>query len=154
MSATEKTSGEKIFCQHLIICGGTACLSNHSFAVKKALEEEIKKQGLSDEVEIVTSGCQGLCETGPLLIVKPDDIFYNHLDPEIIPHLVEEHLIKGRPIKELMFVPPADREGVTKLSVIDFFKKQILVALRNRGLIDAEKIDDYFMVFAVDSPEW
>ena len=139
----ETSNGKEMYRQNLIICGGTACLSNQSFAVKNALENEIKKHGLSDEIGILTSGCQGLCETGPLLIVKPEDIFYNHLKPEIIPHLVEEHFLKGRPVKELMFIPPAGYEDVTKLSDIDFFKKQILVALRNRGLIDAERIDDY-----------
>lgn len=126
-----------------MVCGGTACVSNHSFEIKEALEREIKKHGLENEVQVVTTGCNGFCETGPLLVVKPDNIFYNHLKVEDIPYLVEEHLLKGRPVKKFMHIPPSEAAPLPKLSDIDFFKKQILVALRNRGLIDAEKIDDY-----------
>lgn len=104
---------------------------------------EIKKHGLENEIEIVTTGCNGFCETGPLLLVKPDNIYYNHLKVEDIPFLVEEHLLKGRPVKKFMHIPPAEEGPIPKLSDIDFFKKQILIALRNWGLIDAEKIDDY-----------
>lgn len=134
---------DKLYRLHLMVCGGTACVSNHSFEVKETLEKEIKKQGLEKEVLVVTTGCNGFCEAGPLLVVKPDNIFYNHLKIEDIPHLVEEHFLKGRPVKKLMYTPPAEKTPVPKLSDIGFFKKQILVALRNRGLIDPEKIDDY-----------
>lgn len=134
---------DKLYRMHLMVCGGTACVSNHSFEIKEALEEEIKKQGLESEILVVFTGCNGFCEAGPLLVVKPDNIFYNHLKVEDIPHLVEEHLLKGRPVKELMYTPPAEKTPVPKLSDIGFFKKQILIALRNRGLIDPEKIEDY-----------
>jgi len=134
---------EKFYRMHLMVCGGTACVSNHSFEVKEALEREIKKHGLESEVQVITTGCNGFCETGPLLVVKPDNIFYNHLKVEDIPYLVEEHLLKGRPVKKFMHIPPSEAAPIPKLSDIDFFKKQILLALRNRGLIDAEKIDDY-----------
>ena len=128
---------------HLMVCGGTACVSNHAFEVKEALDNELKKQGLENEVLVVTTGCNGFCEAGPLLVVKPDDIFYNHLTVEDVPHLVEEHFLKGRPVKRLMYTPPAEEVPIPKLSDIGFFQKQILIAMRNRGLIDAEKIDDY-----------
>ncbi len=134
---------EKHYRMQLNLCGGSACYANHSFEVKKALESELKKQGLEREVEIVTTGCNGFCDTGPLLVVKPENIYYNHLKPEDIPYLVEEHFLKGRPVKRLMFIPPSEEEFLPKLSELSFFKKQILVALRNRGVIDAEKIDDY-----------
>jgi NADH-quinone oxidoreductase subunit F len=128
---------------HLMVCGGTACVSNHSFEIKEALENELKKKGLEEEVLVVTTGCNGFCEAGPLLVVKPDNIFYNRLTVEDIPHLVEEHFLKGRPVKKLMYVPPKEELPIPKLSDIGFFKNQILLALRNRGLIDPEKIDDY-----------
>ncbi|MFW6159541.1 MAG: FAD-dependent oxidoreductase [Acidobacteriota bacterium] len=134
---------EKYYRMHLIVCGGTACVSNKSFEIKRALEKEIKKHNLEKEIAVITSGCNGFCETGPLLLVKPDNIYYNHLQEKDIPYLVEEHLLKGRPVKKLMFIPPSEEEVIPKLSDIDFFKKQILIALRNRGLIDAEKIEDY-----------
>ena len=134
---------EKIYRLHLMVCGGTACVSNHSFEIKEALEKEIRKQGLEDEVLVVTTGCNGFCEAGPLMVVKPDNIFYNQLKLEDIPHLVEEHFLKGRPVQKLMYTPPTEKIPIPILSDIGFFKKQILIALRNRGLIDPEKIDDY-----------
>jgi len=134
---------DKFYRVELLVCGGTACVSNHSFEVKEALEKEIRKHGLEKEVLVYTTGCNGFCETGPLMVVKPDNIYYNHLRVEDIPYLVEEHLLKGRPVKKLMHIPPSESAEIPKLSDVDFFKKQILIALRNRGLIDAEKIDDY-----------
>jgi NADH-quinone oxidoreductase subunit F len=128
---------------HLMVCGGTACVSNHAFEIKDALEKELKKQGLEDEVLVVTTGCNGFCEAGPLLVVKPDNIFYNKIKVEDVPYLVEEHFLKGRPVKRLMYTPPAEKTPVPVLSDIGFFKKQILIALRDRGLINPEKIDDY-----------
>jgi NADH-quinone oxidoreductase subunit F len=133
----------KYYRTHVLVCGGTACVSNHSFEVKQALDREIAKHGLDKEIQISTTGCNGFCETGPLVLVKPDNIFYNHLKVEDIPFLVEEHFLKGRPVKKFMHIPPAEAGDIPKLSDIDFFRKQILVVLRNRGLIDAEKIDDY-----------
>lgn len=127
----------------LEICGGSACLSNRSLEIKQSLEKELKEHGLDREIGIETAGCHGFCDTGPVLVVKPDNIHYNHLEVKDIPHLVEEHFLKGRPVKKHMFIPPADTGGLPKLSELDFFKKQMLVALRNRGVIDAEKIDDY-----------
>jgi NADH:ubiquinone oxidoreductase subunit F (NADH-binding)/(2Fe-2S) ferredoxin len=126
-----------------MVCGGTSCVSHHSFELKQALDDELKKQGLKDEIQVVTTGCLGFCEACPLVVVKPDDIIYARLKLRDIPHLVEEHFLKGRPVKKLVYTPPGDGTGITKLSEIGFFQKQILVALRNRGLIDPEKIEDY-----------
>jgi NADP-reducing hydrogenase subunit HndC len=104
---------------------------------------EIQKRGLEHEVEIVTTGCNGFCGAGPIMVVQPDGIFYQRLAPKQIPHLVEEHLVKGRPVLELMYVAPEAPVAVAKMADIPFFSHQRLVALRNRGLIDPEKIDEY-----------
>jgi NADH:ubiquinone oxidoreductase subunit F (NADH-binding)/(2Fe-2S) ferredoxin/NAD-dependent dihydropyrimidine dehydrogenase PreA subunit len=128
---------------HLMVCAGTACVSNRSFEIKKALEEEITKHGLDSEILVVTTGCNGFCERGPLLVVQPGNIFYQMLTLKDIPHLVEEHFLKGRPVKKLMYTPPKEKTPIPKLNDINFFKKQLLIALRNRGLIDPEKIDEY-----------
>ena len=128
---------------HLMVCAGTACVSNRSFEIKEALEREIKKQGLAEEVLVVTTGCNGFCERGPLLVVQPGNIFYQQLTLKDIPHLVEEHFLKGRPVEKLMYKPPEGKKPIPVLNEIDFFKKQVLIALRNRGLIDPEKIEDY-----------
>ncbi len=128
---------------NIMICAGTGCVSNRSFEVKQALEAEIKKVGLEEEVKVVTTGCQGFCAQGPIAIVHPDGIFYQLLTVENVPHLVEEHFLKGRPVEKLMYTPPEEERPVPALSDIDFFSKQRLIALRNRGLIDPEQIDEY-----------
>jgi NADH-quinone oxidoreductase subunit F len=134
---------DKTYRLHLMVCAGTGCVSNHSFEIKTALEKEIKKQNLENEVLVVTTGCNGFCERGPLLVVQPENIFYQQLSVKDIPHLVEEHFLKGRPVKKLMYTPPEEKTPVPILSDIDFFRKQVLIALRNRGLIDPEKIEEY-----------
>ncbi len=134
---------DKTYRVHLMVCAGTGCVSNHSFEIKAALEKEIKKQGLDNEVLVVTTGCNGFCERGPLLVVQPGNVFYQQLTVKDIPFLVEEHFLKGRPVRRLMYTPPKEKMPIPVLSDIDFFKKQVLIALRNRGLVDPEKIDEY-----------
>ena len=128
---------------HLLVCAGTGCVSCGSFKIKEALEKEIKKRNLQDEVQVVATGCNGFCERGPIVLVQPDGIFYQLLKVGDIPHLVEEHLLKGRPVKKLMYVPPAEKQPVPKMKDIEFFKHQRLIVLRNRGRIDPEKIEEY-----------
>ncbi|MFH1562477.1 MAG: NADH-quinone oxidoreductase subunit NuoF [Nitrospirota bacterium] len=128
---------------NILICAGTGCVASGSLKVKQALEEELKKLNLQDEIKIILTGCNGFCAKGPLLVVYPEGIFYQGLKPENIPFLVEEHFLKGRPVKDLMYTPPAEKEVIPLISDIPFFKHQVLRALRNRGLIDAEKIDEY-----------
>ena len=128
---------------HLLVCAGTGCVSCGSFKIKEALEKEVRKRDLQDEVLVIATGCNGFCERGPILLVQPDGIFYQRLKVEDIPHLVEEHFLKGRPVKKLMYVPPAKKEPIPKMKDIEFFKHQRLIVLRNRGRIDPEKIDEY-----------
>nr|HID58861.1 NADH-quinone oxidoreductase subunit NuoF [Desulfobacterales bacterium] len=128
---------------HLMLCAGTACVSTQSFKIKEILEKELKKQGLDREVLVVMTGCNGFCAVGPVMTVMPDGIFYHSLTEDGIPYLVEEHFLKGRPVERLMFTPPAEDVGIPKIMDIDFFSRQTLIVLRNRGLIDPEKIDEY-----------
>ncbi len=128
---------------HLMLCAGTACVSNKSFKIKEVLEEELKKQELDKEVLVVMTGCNGFCAVGPVMTVMPDGIFYHSITEDVIPKLVEEHFLKGRPVKKLMFTPPAEEVVIPKMIDIGFFARQTLIALRNRGLIDPEKIDEY-----------
>jgi len=128
---------------HLLVCTGTGCVSNGAFDVKKALEDELQKHGLDTEIQVIGTGCNGFCERGPVMVVKPEGIFYQQLTVEDIPHLVEEHFLKGRPVKSLMYTPADEEPSIPLMSDIGFFKDQILVALRNRGRIDPEVIDEY-----------
>ncbi len=128
---------------HLLVCAGTGCVACRSFEIREELEEEIVRQGLQEEVKIVTTGCQGFCEKGPIVIVQPDGIFYQQLTKKDIPHLVTEHLLKGRPVKKFMYVPSKKEPPIPKMMDIGFFKHQRLVVLRNRGRLDPENIDEY-----------
>jgi NADH-quinone oxidoreductase subunit F/NAD(P)H dehydrogenase (quinone)/NADP-reducing hydrogenase subunit HndC len=127
----------------LLVCAGTGCVASKSLAVKRALEEEIVKHNLGDEVLVVGTGCNGFCAAGPVMVVYPEGIFYQRLKPEDMPQLVEEHLLQGRPVERLMFTDPAKKKTVPRMHDIAFFGLQELRALRNRGIIDAEKIEDY-----------
>jgi NADH:ubiquinone oxidoreductase subunit F (NADH-binding)/(2Fe-2S) ferredoxin len=131
------------FRSHVLVCAGTGCVSCGSFKIGAAIERELDKRGLSQEVQVVNTGCQGFCAEGPVLIVQPDGIFYCGIKDKDVPVLVEEHLLKGRPVSKLMYTPPASPAPVPMLAEIPFFAKQKLVVLRNRGLIDPELIEDY-----------
>ncbi len=128
---------------HIMLCAGTGCVSAGSSEIKEAMGKELLKHNLQDEIQIVHTGCMGLCARRPIMVVQPDDIYYQMVTEKDIPYLVEEHLLKGRPVKRLMFTPPKEKEPVPKMRDIGFFSKQTLLILRNRGLIDPEKIDEY-----------
>jgi len=127
----------------LMLCTGTGCVAGGAYRIKDALEKEIAKHNLQREVSVVITGCNGFCGQGPLMVVQPDDIFYGWLKPDDIPYLVQEHLLKGRPVKKFMFKPPEKKEPIPLVNDIPFFKKQLLLVLRNKGIIDPEKIDEY-----------
>ncbi len=128
---------------HLMLCAGTGCVSNRSLRIGEVLEEELQRRGLQDEVGVVLTGCNGFCAQGPVMVVKPDEIFYQLVTEEDIPELVEEHFLKGRPVEQLMFTPHDCETPVPLMGDIPFFSKQRLIALRNRGMIDPERIDEY-----------
>lgn len=133
----------KTYRMNLMLCGGTACIASGVLKVKQALEEELARRGLADEVQVVLTGCNGFCAMGPIMTVFPDGVLYNKLKPEHAPRLVEEHVLKGRIVKELVFEEPVEKERIPLLKDIGFFGNQRLIALRNRGLIDAERIEEY-----------
>ncbi len=134
------------FRTHVLVCAGTGCVSGNSYATATALESEIFKKGLAQEVQVIRTGCQGFCAEGPIVIVQPDGVFYCGVKAKDAPFLVEEHLVKGRPVKKLLYTPPEEKAPIPALREIPFFSKQKLVVLRNRGAIDPEKIDDYIAV--------
>ncbi|MEW6262808.1 MAG: NADH-quinone oxidoreductase subunit NuoF [Thermodesulfobacteriota bacterium] len=131
------------FRSHLLICGGTGCHSSGSAQVRKALEAELRKQGLAKEVMVVETGCNGYCAAGPVMVVYPEGIFYQRLTEKDVPVLVSEHLLKGRPVERLFYREPAKKDAIPEMLDIPFFAHQQLIALRNKGLIDAENIDEY-----------
>jgi NADH-quinone oxidoreductase subunit F len=133
----------KIFRSHLLLCGGTGCHASGSLGVKKALLAELEKRGLSEEIKLVETGCNGFCAMGPMMVVYPDGVIYVTIKPEDIPELVEEHLVKGRILERLLYREPVSAGIIPTMQEIPFFALQNLRVLRNRGLIDPEKIEEY-----------
>ena len=128
---------------HVLVCGGTGCTSSHSGELIEALEANIKEHGLEEEIKVVRTGCFGLCALGPIMIVYPEGCFYSEVKVDDIPEIVEEHLLKGRIVKRLLYKETVEAENVKPLNETNFYKKQHRVALRNCGVIDPENIEEY-----------
>ncbi len=128
---------------HVLVCGGTGCTSSHSGELIDALNENIKAKGLDEEIQVVRTGCFGLCALGPIMIVYPEGCFYSEVKVEDIPEIVEEHLLKGRIVKRLLYSETVTEESVKPLNETNFYKKQHRVALRNCGVINPEDIEEY-----------
>ncbi|MBP5661914.1 MAG: NADH-quinone oxidoreductase subunit NuoF [Clostridia bacterium] len=131
---------------HVLVCSVAGCASSGSAKVSEALEKELAAKGLTSEIRVVKTGCFGLCALGPIVVVYPEGTFYTEVKPEYIPEIVEEHLVKGRPVEKYIYndsdtVPENGR--TVQMKDIKFYKKQQRVALRNCGVIDPESLDEY-----------
>lgn len=127
----------------ILLCGGTGCTSSGSQTLVKEFKKELIKHELMDEVELVITGCFGLCELGPVVIVYPEGTFYSRVEPSDIPELVEEHLVKGRPLERLIYSEKKEGEHPLSINELGFYKKQKRIALANCGVIDPEDIEEY-----------
>nr|MBU9889800.1 NAD(P)H-dependent oxidoreductase subunit E [Candidatus Omnitrophota bacterium] len=125
----------------ILLCSGASCIASGALLFKQALQKKIQEEGM--QVEIVETGCLGPCAQGPVIVVQPDQTFYQNLKPEDARDIVDEHLRKGRPVERLAPRDVKDRKSVLKQSEIDFFQKQVKIVLRNCGKIDPLKITDY-----------
>ena len=133
-----------MFRSNVLVCGGTGCTSSNSEKIIEKLHEEINAKGLEKEVNVVRTGCFGLCALGPIMIVYPEGAFYSMVTPEDVPEIVEEHLLKGRIVKRLLYKETVVDDTTTKsLNETQFYEKQMRVALRNCGVINPEVIDEY-----------
>jgi len=128
---------------NVLVCGGTGCTSSNSLQIVEKLKEELVKKGLEKEVNVITTGCFGLCALGPIMVVYPEGSFYSMVKIEDVPEIVEEHLNKGRIVTRLLYQETVEEDTIKSLNKTAFYEKQKRVALRNCGVIDPEKIDDY-----------
>ena len=142
----EITPGEPTFPVHMMICGGTACHASKSLEIKERLDQEILARDLGDKVLVIETGCNGFCAQGPVMNVFPGGIFYQFLNASDVEEILLEHVLKGNPIKRLMYHDPVTGEAIPRLRDIPFFAKQQARVLRNRGLIAAERIEEYISV--------
>ena len=129
--------------RHVLVCGGTGCTSSGSPKLIAKLEEEFAAKGLTEKVQIVKTGCFGLCERGPILIVYPEGSFYSRVELDEVTRIVDEHLIGGNPVKEFLYEETVDGDNIKSLEETSFYNKQMRVALRNCGVINPECIDEY-----------
>ena len=132
-----------IYRSHVLVCAGTGCTSSHSLRIIENFHKKLEETGYDKEVQVIRTGCFGLCAAGPVVVVYPEGIYYSHVKPEDVEEIVNEHIIKGRPVQRLIY-KEHDESGVnTTLNDSDFYKKQHRIALRNCGMIDPENIDEY-----------
>ena len=127
---------------HILICGGTGCQSSKSSLLQTNLEKELANRALSEDVKVVQTGCFGFCEKGPIVNVLPDNTFYVEVKPEDALEIIDEHIVKGRRVNRLLYVDPKNKEHIGDSKQMDFYKKQLRVALRNCGAIDPENIEE------------
>ncbi len=132
-----------MFRSHVLVCGGTGCTSSGSARIITAFEKELVTAGLEKEIKIIKTGCFGLCALGPIVVVYPEGAFYSQVKPEDVPEIVEEHLLKGRIVKRLLYSETVQEDTVKSLGETQFYKKQMRVALKNCGVIDPENINEY-----------
>lgn len=130
------------FKQYILVCGGTACDSNRGAELTKQLKQELETAGLQDDVQIVRTGCLGFCEKGPIVKILPENTFYVTVAPEDAREIVQEHLVKGRVVDRLLYNHNQGK-SLVDIDGIDFYQKQFRIVLRNCGVIDPDKIDDY-----------
>ena len=128
--------------RHVVLCGGTGCLSSHSHEIKEEFEKQIAEKGLSDRVTVNQVGCFGFCSQGPFVKIYPEDTLYRMVKLDDVTDIVENDLIGGDIVERLLYVDPATKEKVSKQDDINFYKKQVRVALHACGSIDPENFKE------------
>src|SRR6056297_1574017 len=128
---------------HILVCGGTGCRASESDVIIERFREVLAENKYDEEVQVVQTGCFGFCEQGPIVKIHPDNVFYVRVTPGDVREIVEEHIIKGRRVKRLLFIDPMDKTQIEESRKMGFYKKQLRIALRNCGLIDPEQIEEY-----------
>ena len=133
----------EMYRSHVLVCGGGACISSGSRNVMAAMEDELKKNDLQKEIKIIETGCMGPCDLGPIVVIYPEGVFYKQVNPDGGKKIVEEHLLKGRVVNELLYEEPSKGAKVETTKEISYFTKQVKNVLRNSGLINPESLEEY-----------
>ena len=140
-----ETCGLENGTQHIqiLVCGGTGCKASDSAGIADRMKACLEEFGVSDKVEVITTGCFGFCEKGPIVKIMPDNTFYTKVKVEDAPIIVKEHIIGGRRVSRLLYVDPETQQAVSDSKHMNFYRKQVRIALRNCGVIDPENISEY-----------
>lgn len=132
-----------LFGAQIVVCGGAGCALEGSMSITNAIKNELKKHHIENEIEVVRTGCLGLCELGPIIIVYPEGTFYSKVNIKDVSEIVEEHIVNGRMVERLAYYKSIDDYGIRSLDNVGFYKKQLRIALKNCGVINPENIDEY-----------
>ncbi len=128
---------------HVLVCGGTGCAASKSTEIMAQFEKHFLAKGIEKEAKVVKTGCFGLCEKGPIVVIYPEGATYANVKPEDVKEIVEEHLLKGRIVKRLLLGDTEAQDVARSLENVGFFSRQLRIALRNCGVINPEVIDEY-----------
>ena len=128
---------------YILVCGGTGCRASQSELILQNLKEAVRENGLQESVQVIRTGCFGFCEKGPIVKIIPDNTFYTQVVPDDADEIVGEHIIGGRKIERLLYIDPKTEKTVSDSKHMDFYRKQMRIALRNCGFIDPENIEEY-----------
>lgn len=128
---------------HLLVCGGTGCKAAQSELIKNNFQNQLEERGLENDIQVIHTGCFGFCEQGPIVKIQPDNTFYVSVTPDDTSEIIEEHLIKGRIVERLLYTDPNTKSQISESKNMDFYKKQVRIALRNCGFINPENIEEY-----------
>lgn len=144
-AVTEQCCGLALGTGHLqiLICGGTGCKASDSHIIAERLQQALERNNIANKVDVITTGCFGFCEKGPIVKIIPDNTFYTQVVPDDADEIVREHIIGGRKIKRLLYIDPKTEKTVSDSKHMDFYRKQMRIALRNCGFIDPENIEEY-----------
>lgn len=144
-AVTEQCCGLALGTEHLqiLICGGTGCKASDSHIIAERLQQALERNNIANKVDVITTGCFGFCEKGPIVKIIPDNTFYTQVVPDDADEIVREHIIGGRKIKRLLYIDPKTEKTVSDSKHMDFYRKQMRIALRNCGFIDPENIEEY-----------
>jgi len=128
---------------HLLVCGGTGCKAAQSELIKNNFQNQLAERGLENDVQVIHTGCFGFCEQGPIVKIQPDNTFYVSVSPDDTREIIDEHLVKGRIVERLLYTDPNTKTQISESKNMDFYKKQVRIALRNCGFINPENIEEY-----------
>ena len=144
-AVTEQCCGLALGTEHLqiLICGGTGCKASDSHIIAERLQQALERNNIANKVDVITTSCFGFCEKGPIVKIIPDNTFYTQVVPDDADEVVREHIIGGRKIKRLLYIDPKTEKTVSDSKHMDFYRKQMRIALRNCGFIDPENIEEY-----------
>ena len=126
----------------LLVCGGTGCNDLQSEAILDNLRLELEANALENDIQVIKTGCFGLCKMGPIVNVMPDEVIYTYVKPEDAREIVAEHVIKGRKVERLLFTDPLTKKTISQAGEMNAYKKQLRIVLRNCGIIDPENIEE------------